>query len=70
MYHEAPTSLTHLQPAKMSSQDESARLFQKTVVLKYVADDKSVQSREVLVNRDTVAQYDVRGVIAARPRAR
>ena len=67
------TSLPHHlvpQPTKMSSQDESARLFQKMVVFKYVADDKSKQSKEILINRDTIAQYNVRGVIMlARPRA-
>ena len=57
----------------MSSLDERARLFQKMVVFKYGVDNIWKQSKEVLVNRDTVAQYDVRDVIiiiAARPRAR
>jgi hypothetical protein len=48
-------------PTKMSSQDESTRLFQKVVTFKYVADNKWKQSKDILVNRDTVAQYDVRG---------
>lgn len=47
----------------MSSQDESARLFQKTVVFKYVADNKRSQTKGVLVSRDKVAQYDVCGVL-------
>jgi len=47
----------------MSSQDESARLFQKMVVFKYVADNRWKQSKGILVNRDTVAQYEVCGVI-------
>lgn len=50
-------------PAKMSSQDESARLFQKTVVFKYVADNRWSQTKDILVSRDKVAQYDVCGVL-------
>ena len=47
----------------MSSQDERARLFQKMVVFKYAADNIWKQPKEVLVIRDTVAQYNVRAVI-------
>ena len=71
--HESASPLLVPRPTKMSSQDESARLFQKMVVFKYAADNIWKQSKEVLVNRDTVAQYEVRGVIivtAARTRAR
>jgi len=46
----------------MSSQDESARLFTKVVVFKY-KEYEWEQPKEILVNRDTVAQYEVRGVI-------
>jgi hypothetical protein len=35
-------------------------------MFKYVTDDKLKQSKDILVNRDTVAQYDVRGVIMFR----
>jgi hypothetical protein len=63
--HEASMSQTHL-PTKMSSKDESARLFQTMVTFKYVADNKSKQSKDILVNRDTVAQHDVRAVIILR----
>jgi len=44
----------------MSSQDESTRLLQKMVVFKYVADNEWKQAKDILVNRDTVAQYEVR----------
>ena len=70
--HEAST-LTTWVLSTMSSQDESARLFQQMVVFKYVADNRWKQSKDILVNRGTVAQYEVRGVIiidhlATRPR--
>jgi len=43
------------------------------VVFKYVADNRWKQSKDILVNRGTVAQYEVRDVIiidhlATRPR--
>ena len=43
-------SLIHLQPAKMSSQDENARLFQKMVIFKFVEGAKRKQTGEILVN--------------------
>ena len=49
----------------MSGQDESTRLFQKMVVFKYVVDNRWKQSKDILVNRDTVAQYEVCGVIVS-----
>jgi len=55
----------------MSSQDESARLFQKMIVFKYAADNEWERSKDILVNRDTVAQYEVRcdhHHLATRPR--
>jgi len=43
------------------------------VVFQYVGDDKWKRSKEILVSREAVARYDVRGVIiiiAARTRTR
>ena len=51
------------QPIKMSSQDETAKLFQKVVVFAYMGDNNWFQTKDILVSRDKVAQYDVRGVL-------
>lgn len=55
----------------MLSQEENADLFQRMVVFKYVEDSIWKQSRDILVTRDAVAQYDVRGgvvITTTRPR--
>jgi len=70
--HAASTSLTHLHPTNMPSREENADLFQKMVVFKYVEDNGRKQSKDILVKRDAVAQYDVRrGVVitSTRPRS-
>jgi len=50
----------------MSTQEENAQLFQKMVVLKYVGDDKWKGSKEILVSRGAVAQYEVCGMTLNR----
>jgi len=50
----------------MSTQEESARLFQKAVVFKYVGDNKWKGSKEILVSRGAVAEYEVCGVTINR----
>ena len=55
----------------MSSQQENADLFQRMVVFKYVEDNIWKPSKDILVKRDEVAQYDVRGGVvttSTRPR--
>jgi len=51
-----------MHPTMMSGQAENARLSQKMIVFKYVGDDKCRGTKEILVSRGAVAQYDVRGL--------
>jgi hypothetical protein len=45
----------------MSGQDEAARLFQRVVMFKYVSDDNwPPTTKEILVSRAAIAQYEVR----------
>ena len=43
----------------MSSQEQNAKLFQKVVVFRFMEYDM-YEPKDILVNRQAVAQYDVR----------
>ena len=58
---------THLKPTKMSSQLENADLFQRVVVFRLWED---CEERDILVSRQAVARYDVRGVVTTSTRPR
>jgi len=51
---------------EMSTQEETARLFQKMVVFTYVGDNKWKGSKDLLVSRGAVAEYEVCGVTINR----
>jgi len=50
----------------MSTQEENAQLFQKMVVFKYAGDGIWKRSKEILVSRSEVAEYEVCGVTINR----